>query len=512
VIGDPKVVPHWRVTSALVALFCIALAIPPQAQDTSAPAPLTLVSKDGRRTVPTVINNGRELIALDDLAAFFSVTVREDALAGGFTISYRGKTIVASADQPMASVDGRIVTLPSPVVRSGRRWLVPVEFMPRALGPIYDQKIDLRRPARLLLVGDLRVPRVAARIDAAGPPTRATIAINPATPVMVTTDSGRIVVRVDADAVEPVFPVTATGLVDGIRIGDQPNLVVVTLSRQAGVARATTTTADNTTRVALEIPAAAPAPEPRAPVPPPTTPPSSESRLLGLEPRQALRTLVLDPGHGGDEIGVRSADGLQEKELTLDVARRVRALVERGLGLRVILTRDDDRLVSIDERAAAANNGKADLLVSLHANGALSGSPSGAEVFYDKLDREGEAVRRDAVGSVSLPVVGGGTRTIDVVPWDLAQAQHIEASAMLAQVLEGELRERVPMGQRPIQQGPMRLLSAANMPAVLVEMAYLTNREQEKAASGDEFKNAVAQAVYNAIVRFRGYLEETSPQ
>ena len=511
-IGDPQVVPHWRVTSALVALFCIALAVPPQAQDTTAPAPLTLVSKDGRRTVPTVINNGRELIAIDDLAAFFSVTVREDALAGGFTISYRGKTIVASADQPMASVDGRIVTLPSPVVRSGRRWLVPVEFMPRALGPIYDQKIDLRRPARLLLVGDLRVPRVAARIDAAGPPTRATIAINPATPVMVTTDSGRIVMRVDADAVEPVFPVTATGLVDGIRIGDQPNLVVVTLSRQAGVARATTTTADNTTRVTLEIPAAAPAPEPRAPVPPPTTPPSSESRLLGLEPRQALRTLVLDPGHGGDEIGVRSADGLQEKELTLDVARRVRALVERGLGLRVILTRDDDRLVSIDERAAAANNGKADLLVSLHANGALSGSPAGAEVFYDKLDREGEAVRRAAVGSVSLPVVGGGTRTIDVVPWDLAQAQHVEASAMLAQVLEGELRERVPMGQRPIQQGPMRLLSAANMPAVLVEMAYLTNREQEKAASGDEFKNAVAQAVYNAIVRFRGYLEETSPQ
>jgi N-acetylmuramoyl-L-alanine amidase len=513
VIGDPQVVPDWRVTSALVALLCIALAIPPQAQDASAPPPLTLVSKDGRRTVPTVMSNGRELIAIDDLAAFFSVTVREDALAGGFTVSYRGKTIVASADQPMASVDGRIVTLPSPVVRSGRRWLVPVEFMPRALGPIYDQKIDLRRPARLLLVGDLRVPRVAARVDAAGPPTRATIAISPATPVVVTTDTGRIVMRVDADAIEPVFPVTATGLIDGIRIGDQPNLVVITVSRQAGVARATTTTADNTTRVALEIPSAAPAPEPRAPVPPPTTPPSSESRLPGLEPRPALRTLVIDPGHGGDEIGVRGANGLQEKELTLDVARRVRALVERGLGVRVILTRDDDRMVSIDERAAAANNGKADLLVSLHANGALSGSPSGAEVFYDKLDREGEAVRRSAAAeSVSLPVVGGGTRTIDVVPWDLAQAPHVEASAMLAQVLEGELRERVPMGQRPIQQGPMRLLSAANMPAVLVEMAYLSNREQEKAASGDEFKNAVAQAVYDAIVRFRGYLEETSAQ
>jgi N-acetylmuramoyl-L-alanine amidase len=96
------------------------------------------------------------------------------------------------------------------------------------------------------------------------------------------------------------------------------------------------------------------------------------------------------------------------------------------------------------------------------------------------------------------------------VPWDLAQARHIDASAMLASVLAQELRQRIPMGQRPVQQGPMRLLSAANMPAVLVEMAYLTNSAQAKAAAGDEFKNAVAQALYNAIVRFRGYLEETS--
>ena len=257
--------PRWRVTSALVALLCVALATPPRAQDTSAPAPLTLVSKDGRRTIPTVMSNGRELIALDDIAAFFQVAVREDALAGGFTVSYRGKTIVASADQPMASVDGRIVTLPSPVVRSGRRWLVPVEFLPRALGPIYDQRIDLRRPARLLLVGDLRVPRVAARIDSAGPPTRATIVITPATPVTATSETGRLVLRVEADALEPVFPVTATGLVDGIRIGDQPNLVVVALSRSAGTARTTVTTADNTTRVAIEVPVGAQTPDPRVP-------------------------------------------------------------------------------------------------------------------------------------------------------------------------------------------------------------------------------------------------------
>jgi N-acetylmuramoyl-L-alanine amidase len=502
-----------RKRGAFVALLCLVLGAPPQAQDTPAPTPLTLVSKDGRRTVPTVSSNGRELIALDDIASLFQVTVREDSLAGGFTITYRGKTIIASADQPMASVDGRIVTLPSPITRSGRRWLVPVEFLPRALGPIYDQRIDLRRGARLLLVGDMRVPRVSARVDAPGPPTRAAVVISPATPVAIVTEPTRLVLRVEADAIEPIFPVSATGLIDSVRVGDQPNVVVVALSRQAGMARTAIATADNATRVAIEIPMAEarPAlPDSRVPTTGPPLPTTESSRLPGIEPRQALQTLAIDPGHGGDEIGVRAAGGLDEKQLTLDIARRLRGLVERGLGVRVILTRDDDRMVGIDERAAAANNGKADLLLSLHANGALSGSPSGAEVFYDRLDREGEAVRAAAAAAVALPVIAGGTRNIDIVPWEMAQARHVEASAMLASVLEQELRQRVPMGQRPIQQGPMRLLSAANMPAVLVEMAYLTNGAQEKAAGGDQFKNAVAQALYNAIVRFRGYLEETS--
>jgi N-acetylmuramoyl-L-alanine amidase len=459
------------------------------------------------------MNSGRELISLDDLATLFQVAVRDDSLAGGFTLSYRGKTIVASADQPMASVDGRIVSLPSPVVRSGRRWLVPVEFLPRALGPIYDQRIELRRGARLLLVGDLRVPRISARIDSPGPPTRATLVVTPAVPVVVTNETGRVILRAEADALDPVLPPSVAGLIESIRIGDQPNIVVVTLNRQAATPRSVSTTADNSTRVTIEIPATDPraqSPDPRLPTPE-SKAPDPGVRIPGLEPQPALQTIVIDPGHGGEEIGVRGADGLEEKQLTLDVARRLRSMIESRLGVRVILTRDDDRAVSIDERAAAANNGKADLLVSLHANGALSATPSGAEVFYDRLDREGEATRRTAAAeAVSLPLVGGGTRTIDVLPWDLAQARHVEASAVLAQTVEEELRQRVPMAQRALQQGPMRLLSAANMPAVLVEMAYLTNAEQAKAAAGDEFKNSVAQAVFNAIVRFRGYLEETS--
>lgn len=503
--------PIARAT-ALVAVFLLTLPLLPLAQDNA--LPYTLLSRDGRRPIAVVVSGGRDLIALDDVAALFQATVRADTLAGGVTLTYKGKTIIASADKPMASVDGRVVSLPSPITQIRGRWLVPVEFLSRALGPIYDQRITLRPAVRLVIVGDLRVPRLAARIDNPGPPTRATIIVTPASRVTASNEAGRVVLRVDADALELTLPPSSTGLIENIRPADQSDTVIVTLTRAAGAARVAIVNADNATRITVEVPQAAPASESRGPAPgpgaqPPAPAPGGEAPPPPLLGTRTLQTIVIDPGHGGDDVGVRGAGGLQEKLLTLDVARRVRSMIESRLGLRVILTRDDDRTVSLDERASTANNNKASLLVSLHANGAPSATPAGAEVYFDRLDREGEAARRAAAAdSVVLPVIGGGTRTIEIIPWDLAQAPHIDVSEVLAGVLEEELRKLVPMSPRPRQQAPMRLLSAANMPAAVVEMAYLTNGPQERQAGTDAFKNGVAQAVVNAITRFRSLTED----
>src|SRR6185503_6964575 len=128
-------------------------------------------------------------------------------------------------------------------------------------------------------------------------------------------------------------------------------------------------------------------------------------------------------GHGGEDVGVRTSTGIEEKQLTLDVARRLRALLESRMGLRVIMTRDDDHPVGPDERAAAANAGKADLLGGLHANAAFSPAAAGAEVLAQQLDAEGEAARRTRA-LPTLPSIGGGNRTVGLVRWDLAQARH----------------------------------------------------------------------------------------
>ena len=109
----------------------------------------------------------------------------------------------------------------------------------------------------------------------------------------------------------------------------------------------------------------------------------------------------------------------------------------------------------------------------------------------------------------SLPALGGGVRRLDLIPWDLAQARHLDESSVLASVLQEELQRQVPMSGHPVRQAPMRLLAAANMPAALVEVAYLTNPQQEARLKTDDFKITVAQAVFSAIVRFRAWSEES---
>jgi N-acetylmuramoyl-L-alanine amidase len=501
------------VRTSVVAVLLLALVAPSHGQDSTPATPLTLVSRDRRTTVPTTLQGGREVVALDDVVNLFQVSVKEDTLAGGITVSYRGRTIVASANRSMASVEGRIVSLPSPVIRSGRRWLVPIEFLSVALGSIYDQRIELRRGSRLLVVGDVRLPRVTATIERPGPPTRASIEITPATAVAVSSEPGRMLVRIDADGLD-FTPASASGLIDRIRFGDQPNVIIVALTDAAGPGRATVQTANNVARVLIEVPAAGsfesrtPTPDPRVPIPePPVATPDPRAALAAT---RSWQTIVIDPGHGGDDVGVRSAKGVEEKQLTLDIARRLRAMVENRLGLRVILTRDDDRAIGLDDRAAVANNGKANLLISLHVNGARAPDQSGAEVFHLQLDRESEEVIRAATAEgTSLPALDGAVRRLDLIPWHLAQARHLDESSVLASVLQEELQRQVPMSGHPIRQAPMRLLAAANMPAALIEVAYLTNPEQEARLNTDDFKTTVAQAVFSAIVRFRAWSEES---
>lgn len=481
-------------TFALVLAGVLSSQVP-------APTPLTLLSKEGRRPIAVTMVGDHECVALDDLAAIFLVTVREESF-GAITVSYKGKTIVLTADQALASVSGRLVSLPAAPSRSGRRWLVPVEFINRALALIYDARLDLRKASHLLILGDLRVPRVMARYDLVGPGGRLTIDVTPRANSTVEQDSDRLTIKFEADALDIANPLLAPqgaqSLVQTMRVVD-PTTIEVALGPKAAGFRAATQPIDATMRLVIDLAAQA---ETATTAPAPAPPPQPDVLPTLGQPTALIRTIAIDPGHGGNDEGVRTADGTKEKDLTLAVARRAKGAIEGRLGIRVLLTRDDDRNVPIDERTALANNNKAELFVSLHVNASLRKSAAGASIYCAAFDDE-SAKGAMAAKPERVPTFGGGSRDIELVLWDLAQIRHVDRSTAFATILADQLRNRVPLAGREVQCAPLRVLESANMPAVLVEMGFLSNPDQEKQLLGAEFQNAFGQALHDAVVKFR---------
>jgi N-acetylmuramoyl-L-alanine amidase len=477
----------------------------------------TVVSKDGRRPLAVTVQNEQDFVALDDLASMFQLAVREDAL--GVTVSYKGKTIVLTLDQALASVSGRLISLPAPPVRGpapARRWLVPAEFISRALSLVYDARLDLRRPSRLLLVGDVRAPRVQMRYEATGAGARLTFDALPRAGTAISQDNERITIKFDADLLDVpnnglALPPQSAGqtMIQAVRLADATT-IAVDLGPRFGSFKASSQQLDTSTRLVLDITAAA-APTEAAPATGATTPAPSASvpppDLSGLTQLPAsIRTIVIDPGHGGDDEGVKGPAGTREKDLTLTVARRIKAAIESRLGIRVLLTRDDDRRVPIDERTAMANNSKSDVFISLHANASFRPMLAGGAI-YSAAFEPGAALAARALAPERVPAIGGGSREIEFVPWDFAQTAHVEESDALAKLLLAQFQNKIRLAARPVDSAPLRVLESANMPAVLIEMGYLTNPEQEAQFAGAEFQNGFVQGVVDAIVRFREVLD-----
>jgi len=173
--------------------------------------------------------SGQEMFALDDLARLFNVVVREDAAAGGLTVTAGTETIVLSVGQSLASLNGRLISLPAPPVREGRTWYVPVDFVSRALAPALG-RVDLRKPSRLIIVGDIRAPRVVGRMEALGSLARLTLDIAPATPHTVVQEGTKLTVRFEADLLDAALPAsTSPDLVANVRPGDGAASIAIDL-------------------------------------------------------------------------------------------------------------------------------------------------------------------------------------------------------------------------------------------------------------------------------------------
>ncbi len=528
-------------------LALLALSAPAIAQ-TPAP-PLTLVSPGARQPLESIEAEGRRLVPLRALASLFQLDLRDDTATGTLALRSGEQEVLLTAGERLVSVDGRLVSLGSPPRQIDGRWWVPLDFINRALSAIADRRVEVRPRSGLVLIGEVDVPRVAARYRPRARTGRLSVETTPGTAHRIIEEPGRLRIRFEADAIDVVRLSPARGEIvrsievdadlpgltvelgpafDSFRVtqptaaGGEARLVIDLLSADAaasagtagGAARPGAERASAGTRPARPAGPAVRARPGASPAPRPSDAPRSGGErpdaeaLPDFAAAPTIRTIVVDAGHGGTDEGAHGPDGTLEKNVTLGVARRLRAALEARLGARVILTRTGDTVVPIDERAAVANNNKADLFISLHANSSRSVARRGAEVFYLSIDEYGAEAREVAEREAPLlSVVGGGSREIDIVEWEMAQARHVDRSARLAELVEDELRQRVPMSPRAIQQAPFRVLVGANMPAVLVEMGFISNPDQERQLTAAAFQNEVVDAVIAAVLRFRDYLE-----
>jgi len=229
-----------------------------------------------------------------------------------------------------------------------------------------------------------------------------------------------------------------------------------------------------------------------------------------LEPPKGLSVVVLDPGHGGRSLGAKGSTGTREKDLVLNVAEKLKTRLEDGLGIKVVLTRTADYYVGLKERTAIANNNRADLFLSVHANATFRRDIDGYETYYLNLRSTDKQARSYAeVENKALGVQGGedDKALLEAILWDMAQTAYLQESSELASMVQkrivGELRGR----DRGVRQAPLAVLMGARMPAALVEIGYISNPEQEVRLNRKSHQDQIAMALYKAIEDYhRGLL------
>jgi N-acetylmuramoyl-L-alanine amidase len=230
----------------------------------------------------------------------------------------------------------------------------------------------------------------------------------------------------------------------------------------------------------------------------------SLSRQLGL----GVARIVIDPGHGGYDPGAEMR-GLSESELTLDVALRLEKLLEKQPGVDVVLTRRGNRYVPLDERTAIANRAAADLFLSIHANASADARARGIETYFlnfaSNSAAEALAARENAGSSRTM-------RELQDIVTAIALNNKIDESRDFASFVQGSMYDRLRRVNRQarnlgVKQAPFAVLIGATMPGILVEISFLTNRQEATLLRTPKYRDQIADALLNGVMKYQKSLK-----
>jgi len=227
-------------------------------------------------------------------------------------------------------------------------------------------------------------------------------------------------------------------------------------------------------------------------------------RALGLK----IGRIVIDAGHGGHDSGTLGADGIEEKDVVLDVALRLGKLLHDRLGAEIIYTRSDDTFIPLETRTAIANKAQADLFLSIHANSSPDASARGVETYYLNFTSDPTALdvaaRENAVSDQSIHQLSDLVKKIALKD-KIAESR--EFAADVEESLYGGLQRGNPgLKDRGVKKAPFVVLIGANMPSILAEISFVTNAKDADELQQPEYRQRVAESLYKGVARYEAGL------
>jgi N-acetylmuramoyl-L-alanine amidase len=438
--------------------------------------------------VPTLVHDGLPYVDLARLAA--DIKARAEAKGGAINAELRtaGRVVRFTRNWAQILVDGAPVVLDAPVRVKDGRWLVPKSFVTEVLPRLTAGSASPATPsAPVVTLHEMRVRSYPAF-------TRVVLETSvPVTHRIERPDGGTLRVHVAGLAGRARSEAVNDGFIESVELGRAGNdaLLVVSFAGAGGEPR--TSTLSDPPRLVFDFM------KPVAPAP-------RETAQAG-----PLRTIVLDAGHGGHDSGATGPGGLMEKELVLDVTRRVARLIDQRLDIKVLLSRDGDHFVPLKDRTSFANRERADLFVSIHANAHTLASQEGVETYFLSSEATDIAARQTAalensVVQLEKPGPGRGNGRQDVLKailWDLMQSEFLTESSRLAEIVQDVMTRSLRIPNRGVKQAGFYVLGGAAMPAILIEIGFVTNPREERRLREPRYRDEIARAIFSGIVEYK---------
>ena len=217
-------------------------------------------------------------------------------------------------------------------------------------------------------------------------------------------------------------------------------------------------------------------------------------------------TIIIDPGHGGKDPGAVGYRGTKEKDIVLDVSKRLARKIERNSKTKVILTREEDIFLRLQDRTKFANANEGDLFISIHTNAAEDRRASGFETFLIGPNKNEAAVRVAARENAALELEGFSGKKLtneDLIKATIAQSAFAAKSEEFASLVQNEFRKRVQSKDRGVKQAGFYVLMGASMPNVLIELGFISNPNEEKKLNSSSYRDMLATSIYYAVLKYQ---------